>query len=175
MSEVSTPSGEPSIQAPVKSSRTRVLVIMTVLIVVLIISNAYIFITLNDQVNKLTADKTNLQSQVKNLTDIANLNKTTIIVDNQTIGQGAGSYTSWTFSAQYAGYVKVVVHTSTTTNTYVQVIYNSHSVVFDQTIAVGAGGTAVFPVLPAQNIEVRIGNTNLIDTANERITATFYY
>jgi len=164
-----------SIDRSMKSSRTRVVVILSVLIVVLIILNAYIFMTLNEQVNKLTADKTSLQSQVKNLTEIANLNKTTIIVDNQTMGQGAGSYTSWTFSAQYAGYVKVVVHTSTTTNTYVQVIYNSHSVVFDQTITVGAGGTAVFPVLPAQKIEVRIGNTNLIDTANERITASYYY
>ncbi|MDQ1281346.1 MAG: hypothetical protein QG670_2611 [Thermoproteota archaeon] len=175
MSEVSTSSGEPSVGTVVKSSRTRVLIILIVLIAVLIISNAYVFMTFNDQVNKLAADKTSLQSQVKNLTDITTLNKTITLVDNQTVGQGAGSYTSWTFSAQYAGYVEVIVHTSTTTNTQVQVIYNSYSVVFDQTITVGAGGTAVFPVLPAQNIEVRIGNTNPTDTANERITATYYY
>ena len=47
MSEISKPSGKPSVEASVKASRTRVLII-NILIVVLIISNADIFMTFND-------------------------------------------------------------------------------------------------------------------------------
>jgi hypothetical protein len=168
------PAEEPVVEAPVKPSRTRVS-ILAALVVLLILSNGYTFMTLNDQVNTLTADKTSLQAQMTDLTEIVNLNKITTIVNNQTMGQAAGTYTSWPVSTQYAGYLKVIVHTSTSSNTYVQVTYNAYSVIYDETITVGAGGTAVFPLLPAENIEVRVGNTNPTNSATERITVTYHY
>ena len=170
----STTPEKTSVERP-KVTRNRILIILSILVVTLIISNFYVYTTFKGQVDTLTTEKTGLQLQVNDLTDIVNLNKSTIIVNNQTVGQAAGTYTSWTFSAKYAGYLKVNVHTSTTTNTYVKVLYNSYSVVFDQTIMVGAGGTAVFPILPSENIEVIVGNTNLINSANERLTVTFHY
>jgi chaperonin cofactor prefoldin len=130
---------------------------------------------LNSQISSLNSQITNLQSQVNNLTDIVNLAKSTIWVDDQTISQPASSYTYWTVSASYAGYVSVWVQTSTTTNTYVRVIYSSHGVNYDHQIGVGTGGTAVFPLLPCSSIEIRVGNTNLISGATETVTITYHY
>ena len=115
-----------------------------------------------------------MNAQVSNLTNIVNLAKSTIWVNSQTISQPANSYTYWNISASYAGYVSVNVQSSTTTNTYVEVVYSSHGVNYDNKIVVGTSGTAVFPILPA-SIEVRVGNTNLINGATETVTITYYY
>jgi len=131
--------------------------------------------SLNSQISSLNDQIANLQNQVNDLNDIVNLAKSTVWVNDQTISQPASSYTYWTFSASYAGYVSVVVHTSTTTNTYVRVIYASHGVNYSNQIGVGTGGTAVFPILPSSSIEIRVGNTNLINGATETVTITFYY
>jgi len=40
---------------------------------------------------------------------------------------------------------------------------------------VGAGGTAVFPILPSNDIEVRVGNTNLTNSASEKVTVTYFF
>jgi len=111
------------------------------------------------------------------LGDIVNLAKSSVWVDDETISQPASSYTTWTptFSASYAGYVSVWVQTSTTTNTYVRVIYSAYGVNYDHQIGVGTGGTAVFPVLPSSTIEIRVGNSNLFSGATETVTITFHY
>jgi chaperonin cofactor prefoldin len=127
------------------------------------------------QINSLNSQIASLQSQISNLTDIVNLAKSTIWVDSQTISQPASSYTYWTVSASYAGYVSVWVQTSTTTNTYVRVIYTAYGVNYDNQIGVGASGTAVFPLLPCSSIEIRVGNTNLISGATETVTITYHY
>jgi len=118
-----------------------------------------------------------LQNQANDLNRIINLEKSTVWVDDQTISQPASSYTYWksAFSASYAGYVSVYVQTSTTDKTYVRVIYSAYSVNFDQQIGVGTGGTVVFPLLPCSSIEIRVGNTNLINGATETVTITYYY
>ena len=118
-----------------------------------------------------------LQNQANDLNHIINLEKSTVWVDDQTISQPASSYTHWTptFSASYAGYVSVWVQTSTTTNTYVRVIYTAYGVNFDQQIGVGTGGTVVFPLLPCLSIEIRVGNSNLFSGATETVTITYHY
>jgi len=116
-----------------------------------------------------------LNSQVSDLTNTTNLAKSATWVDDQTISQSAYSYTYWTFSASYAGYVSVWVHTSTTTNTYIRVIYTAYGVNYDNQIGVGTGGTAVFSLLPCSSIEIRVGNTNLISGATETVTVTYHY
>jgi hypothetical protein len=114
--------------------------------------------------------------QYQNLTNIVNLANSTTWVNNQTVSQGANSYTDWTpaFSASYAGYVSVNVLSSTTTNTYVEVIWSAYGIGFDNKTTVGTSGKAVFPVLPA-SVEIRVGNTNLTSGATETITITYYY
>lgn len=118
---------------------------------------------------------TNLQNQVTDLNDTVNLAKSIVWVNDQTISQPAHSYTGWTFSANYAGYVSVWVQTSTTTNTYVRVIWSAYGINYDQQITVGTGGTAVFPILPCSDIEIRVGNVNLLTGATETVTITYYY
>lgn len=114
-----------------------------------------------------------LHSQVNDLTDTANLAKSTTF--NQTINQQAGSYNSWTFSAKYAGYVIVWVQSSTTTNAYARVIYHFLGVTFDTQKTAPVGVKDVFPVLPDSNIEVRVGNSNLVNGATMTVTITYYY
>jgi len=129
----------------------------------------------NSQINSLNSQITSLQNQVNDLTDITNLAKSTVWVNDQTVSQPANSYTHWTCSASYAGYVSVWVQTSSATDTRVRVIYSSHGVDYDDEIGVGSSGTAVFPLLPSSNIEIRVGNHNLVSGATETVTITYYY
>jgi outer membrane murein-binding lipoprotein Lpp len=73
----------------------------------------------------------------------------------------------------YAGYVSVAVESSSNT-TYVQLVYSSHGVNFNQNVTVGTGGTAVFPVLPG-DITVVIGNTEAVDDVTGTVTAIYRY
>lgn len=133
--------------------------------------------SLNSQIASKDSQISSLNSQVSDLTDTINLAKSTTWVDDQTISQPASSYTHWTpaFSGSYAGYVSVWVQTSTTTNTYVRVIYSAYGVTYDNQIGVGTGGTAVFPLLPCSSIDIRVGNTNLFNGATETVTITYHY
>jgi uncharacterized coiled-coil protein SlyX len=129
---------------------------------------------LEDRMHNLTSQVNNLQNRVNELNSIANLEKVEVIVNRETVNQPAGGYTSWRFGVGYAGYIVVRVHSSTTHNTYVRVIWSSHGVNYDNIIYVGTSGEAVFPVLPAY-IEVRVGNTNLFGGATETVTITYHY
>jgi len=131
--------------------------------------------SLNSQITTKDNTISSLNSQVSDLTNTVNLAKSTVWVNDETANQPASSYTYWRVSANYAGYVSVVVHTSTTTNTYVRVIYSSHGVNYDNQIGVGVGGTAVFPILPASSIETRVGNSNWFNGATETVTITYHY
>ena len=73
---------------------------------------------------------------------------------------------------QYAGYI-VVQATSTTNSTYVETLYSSYGVNFDQNVTIGTSGTAVFPVLPC-TAEVRIGNLDQT-SADVTVTVSYYY
>ena len=118
----------------------------------------------------------NLQTQIANENSIISLSNSTTWVNDQTVSQTAEGYSYWQFSAGYAGYVSVSVQSSTTSNTYVRVMYSSHDVSYDNQIGVSTGGTAVFPVLPPSSIiEIRVGNTNPTNGATETVTITYYY
>jgi uncharacterized coiled-coil protein SlyX len=131
--------------------------------------------TRDSQISSLNSQIASLQNQVSDLNSIINLEKSTVWVDDQTVSQPANSYTYWTFSASYAGYISVMVHTSTTTNTYVQLIWSTPGIYYDHTITVGAGGEAAFPILPSSSIEIRVGNTNWVNGATETVTIIYYY
>jgi Flp pilus assembly protein TadG len=128
----------------------------------------------NDEYNSLNSQNTNLQNQVNNLTSLLNLTKSDVWVTNQTFSQPAGTYTGWTHSATYAGYVKVNVESSTTDSTYIEVIWSAYGVNYDYNLPVGSSGTGVFPVLPS-SVEVRVGNSNALNGATETVTITYYY
>jgi len=129
---------------------------------------------LRSRVSDLEVENTNLRVLVNKLWSIIDLKESTVWVDRETVSQPAGWYTYWTFNAPYAGYVVVQVHSSTTENTYVRVMWSSHGAYYDHSITVGASGTAVFPVLPG-SIEIRVGNTNLFGGATETVTIIYFY
>ena len=125
--------------------------------------------------NDYMATHNHTNSEYDTLTDIVNLQESTIWVNHETISQPPSSYTYWTFSASYAGYILVAVHSSTTDKTYIRVAYSSYGVSYNQKMDIGSSGTAVFPVLPCGSIGVSIGNTNLVNGATETVSVTYYY
>lgn len=132
--------------------------------------------TKNNTISSLNSQIYSLNSRVSDLTDTVNLHKYKIWVYDNTISQSASSYTSWSFWVSYAGYVLVNVESSTTNNTYVEVVYSSHYVSYDNKIVVGTNGIAAFPVLPSgTSIEIRVGNTNLLNGATETVRITYWY
>jgi uncharacterized coiled-coil protein SlyX len=130
----------------------------------------------DSQIASKDSQISNLQNQVYELNDTLNLAKSTVWVSNEAVNQPAGSYVYWTRSPSYAGYVAVNVQTSTTTNTYVRVIYGptTYGVSYDNQISVGTGGWATFPIMPT-SIEIRVGNTNLLNGASETVSIYYYY
>jgi len=128
--------------------------------------------------DSLRTQNANLQNEVNDFNTTLNFGKSIFWVNDQTISQNASSYTSWTFSAKYAGIVSVEIFPTSTLNTYAQVIYSAYEhyvyqINYNQLIPVGAG-LATFPIVPS-NIEVRVGNTNTLEAANETVTITYYY
>jgi len=109
--------------------------------------------------------------------DIINLRVSmSLLIDQQvTISQPANSYTSWTKGILVHGYVSVNVLSSNTSSTYVRVIWSSYGIDYDDEIVVGTSGIASFPVLPTENLEIRVGNTDQLAGATETVTITYVY
>jgi nitrate reductase NapE component len=183
---------KPSETKPKKMVARNVAIALGIICIVLVVGLVGAFAYYASQISSLN-------SEVGNLTYIASLDKSTVWVNDTTVTQTASNYTSWSFSADYAGYVSVNVQSSTTNNTYVRVIYSAYSINYDNTITVGTSGTASFPVLFAPlafmtpsippgtpprsfpysigytSIELRAGNTNTVGNATETVTITYYY
>jgi hypothetical protein len=128
----------------------------------------------DSEYDSLNSQNTNLQNQVNDLTSTLNLTKSEVWVTSQTVSQPAGTYNFWAHSTTYAGYVRVSVESSTTDKTYIEVLWSSHGVNYDYSLSVGVSGTGVFPVLPS-SVEVRVGNSNLLNGATETVSITYYY
>ncbi len=127
------------------------------------------------QVSQLQSELNNAQGSSSQSNAIANLQQSSNWLSDETVDQDRGSYAYYTESANYAGYVSVNIATSTTSNQYVEAIWSSHGVSYDNKITVGTSGTAVFPVLPSSNVQIRIGNTNLLNGATATVTITYTY
>jgi predicted PurR-regulated permease PerM len=163
-----------------KVVRRTTAILLAFLCIVLAVALAMVgvrYANTNSDYKSLSVQNSYLQAKVNDLTDTVNLAKSTVWASSQAVSQTAGSYTSWTFAASYAGYALVDVASSTTSNTYVEVIqslHGSYPTVYDDSITVGTGGIAVLPILPG-SVEVKIGNTNVLDGASETVTITYYY
>jgi hypothetical protein len=118
-------------------------------------------------------------STIGRLTAIVNLTNSTVWVNDESINQPAGNssetYTSWSYAVSYAGYIVVDILSSSNPNTYVELKYSWNGVNYDSTVNVGSGGSAWFPVLPANNIGVRVINSNFFAGASETVTITYWY
>jgi len=134
-----------------------------------------LYFSLSLQIPLLHSQIQSLTTQNNELEEIVDLERSIIWKSSRMVTQPAGYWTHWNFSANYAGYVEVWVETSTSSNTYVRVIYSSYGVRYDSQLSVGASGKAVFPILPSSNIVIGVGNTNSVDEATETVTITYYY
>lgn len=129
-------------------------------------------------------------SRVADLTNTLNLGKTEVWVMEINYYQLPNNYTDWAFSMNVSGYV--LVSLVTLDNVYVRVIYNAsvpvgivdgtlfdhgtfYNYQYDSQITVNGSGTAVFPVLPSSNIEIRIGNTYTFGGSGETVSIIYYY
>jgi len=131
--------------------------------------------SLNSQIDSLKSQVTSLQTQVANYKNIVQLGVSKTYIDHETISQPAYWYTYWTFNdVQYAGYFQVTIHTSTTTTTYIQVVYTYGGVTWAFEYDPGVQGSVIFPVLPG-SVEVRVGNRNLISGATETVSIIYVY
>jgi TolA-binding protein len=137
--------------------------------------------SLQTQLNNLNHNNTlyeqeiaELQEQIEEYLNILHLNKTAVLVNNQTLTQNSNSTNvAWDDNLYYAGYVKVTVESSSNT-TYVQVSYNYGSIHYNQTVTVGTSGTAYFPVLPSE-VGIIVGNTASTNNVTVALTATYHY
>lgn len=119
-----------------------------------------------------------LNSRVAGLASIVSLSNSTTWVYDQTVSQGAGSYSTWTFSASYSGYVSVYVEISNVSETNVEVIYFAYGVSFHQTQVLSeSNDVAFFPILPCSDITVGVGNANTAvqEGATETVMITYTY
>lgn len=108
------------------------------------------------------------------LQSIISLSDSETLVSEQTVSEPAGQTYEWGFSLSYPGYLIVTVQSSTTTKTYVEVVWNYNGVSYSNTINVGSGGTAEFPVLPT-TVYVYVGNNNFFNGATETVSITYVY
>ena len=157
-----------------------------VLCIVLLVAIFGVVFDYTSMLNDKDSQIADLQSQVgfansaiDRLNAIVNLTNSTVWVNEESVSQPAGNssntYTSWSYSVSYAGYVVVDVLSSSNPNTYVELKYSWKEVNYDNTVNVGSGGSAWFPVLPANNIAVRVINNNLFAGASETVTMTYWY
>ena len=105
---------------------------------------------------------------------LAHTLKEQVIVDHEVINQPAGSCTVWMISLPNPGYLEVIVHSSTSTNTYAKVKYTAYGVNFDQEIKIGSSGTASFPILPTK-ARIYVCNSNLISGASHTVSIKYHY
>jgi hypothetical protein len=119
----------------------------------------------------------NLQNQVNDLNRNLNLDKSVVWI-NEIVSQPARSFSylqDGTFVADYCGYVVVWV-TSTSKNIFIQAIFEQSWITYDQVFNITSGtGYGAFAVIPCHNIEITVGNYNLVDGATENVTVTYYY
>uniref|UniRef100_A0A2U9ILC8 Uncharacterized protein n=1 Tax=Acidianus sulfidivorans JP7 TaxID=619593 RepID=A0A2U9ILC8_9CREN len=107
--------------------------------------------------------------------NIVNLQSCEVITSNSSLSQPARQVSNISFQASYAGYVTVIVSSSTTSLTNVRIVeYTAEGQISSEQYDIGSSGTVVFPVLPG-TIVVEVGNYNLIQGATETVTVTYTY
>jgi hypothetical protein len=144
--------------------------------------------TLQSQIDSLQSDKgilhnqiDDLTEQINNLTEIIDMDKSEVWIDDYFKNVAAGSYISLNRTVDYAGYIKFEqisgVTTTGTGEIYVQVVWSRGDLVFyNEKMVVGEETFFRFPVLPTSNLEVRIGYDDPSNgTANIMATIVYVY
>jgi hypothetical protein len=122
----------------------------------------------------LVFEISSLNSQLSEVKDIASLKTSYVLYDQKILNQAPNESNELDFSTNYAGYVTILV-VSTTDKNFVQLSYNSHGVVFDSgRVNASSISTISFPVLPG-SVTVHVGNLDPVNGATELVTITIFY
>jgi outer membrane murein-binding lipoprotein Lpp len=128
----------------------------------------------NSTIEDYKAAQEAFNSQAEFYANVISLNMSAPLFISQSFTLAANtSGTIYTGDILYPGYISVSVESSSNT-TYLQVAYPSYGVNYNQTVTVGTGGAAAFPVLPG-GITVVIGNTETVDDVTGTASATYRY
>jgi hypothetical protein len=114
------------------------------------------------------------------LNNTLNLGKSTVWVNDETVTQAPGTYTTWTFSASYAGYVSIFVRDSglgvaCKVEAFYSTVVNGELVSYSHEDIVYQGSSAAFAVVPSPSITVGVGNGLFFNNNTETVTITYYY
>jgi cell division protein FtsL len=142
----------------------------------------------DEQISSLISEKDALQlqiddlnNQIINFTEIIELDKSEVLMDNYLENVKADTYISLSKKIDYAGYIKFDkiegVATTETGEIYVQVIWSRSDFVFyNEKLILGEDRFFRFPVLPASNLEIRIGYDDPSNgTANIMVNIVYVY
>ena len=142
----------------------------------------------DEQISSVNSEKDDLQTQIdgitgqiNNLTEIIELDKSEVWIDDYFENVTAGSYISLNRTVDYAGYIKFdTIGGESTTETgeiYAQVSWYTRDLVFyEQKMVVGKDAFFRFPVLPTSNLAVRVGYDDPLNgTANIIVAITYVY
>jgi TolA-binding protein len=130
--------------------------------------------SLNEQISSLNEQISYLNDQLSGYYNVATMNASNILLNQQVVTQDANSTTNiFSSTIYYAGYVAIQATASADT-TFVEVNYSYAGSTFDYNKTTGTSGTAVFPVLPG-TLLINIGNTNQTAANNATVSATYYY
>jgi type II secretory pathway pseudopilin PulG len=183
----------PSKKRPIMRRKGRdrgreLLVVLGILVVALAMLTIWSYTTLSSENTELQSQLTALNTthheyvathsytdtEVDELMQIINLEKSEVLQENLTFIQNAGDTITFQYAKPYAGYLEVLVN-STSITTFVTVQYDAFEFSFDETQVVGRGGLAVFPILPSDEISVIVGNENFLQEATITIQITYHY
>ncbi len=130
----------------------------------------------NSTISNLQEGVETLNLQIQSYLNLLYLNASGYLFSQEPVSQNASTLTPvFQDTLQYAGYVAVSVQ-STSNTTYVQMLYSSFKVNYNNNVTVGLAGTAYFPVLPGA-VEIRVGNTDTYqgDFINATASAIYYF
>ena len=158
------------------------LIVCAILVIILLLSNAWFYVTLMDEIHILHNEKNSFQSQANMLQNkvnryesILSIQEQEVILSQYVMNQGAGEETLLiSFNCSYAGYLKVSL-SSTTTNCYVTVQFWFEERLFSSKMALGTHGEEYFLVMPTDSITVYIGNTNWFSGATHTVSIVYCY
>jgi hypothetical protein len=156
---------------------------LIVLCVVFIIATIGVIAYYQPHVFSLQSQLTTATNQLSRDSSLIGLKESKVWINDQTVSQTNSSYTTWIFSASNAGYVVVQVLGQSVPGTRVEALYSYDGLNYNQSYtgsrAINAGGSAIFPILPASNITIGVGSGNWISSlpisVTETVTITYYY
>jgi hypothetical protein len=182
MSEPKVDETEPSEIQPKKMVRRNVAVALGIICIILVAGLVTVYASMvnaladkDTTISSLSIQKIFLDNQIGDLNDTLHMRKSATWAYEENVSQPAGSYSVLNFAAPYAGRIDVFVDYSTANNTYIRVIWSSSAMDYDKLVDNVTHSGQPFPVLPDSNVEVRIGNSNIMNEATETVTIFYHY